>query len=42
MINTWQVNVSHGRDFHPFANQITKLQNVVKFKNVQNFHFHFN
>ena len=33
MVNTVQVNANHGRDLHPLANHMTKLQNFTKGEN---------
>ena len=30
MVNTVRVNADHGRDFHPLADHMTKLQNFTK------------
>ena len=33
MLNTVWVNADHGRDFHPLADHMTKLQNFIKEEN---------
>ena len=33
MVSTVLVNAGHGRDFHPFADYMTKLQNFTKEEN---------
>ena len=33
MVITVRVNADHGRDFNPFADHMTKLQNFAKDKN---------
>ena len=30
MVNTLRVKADHGRDFHPFADHVTKLRNFTK------------
>ena len=33
MVNTMWVNADHGRDLHPLANHMTKLQKFTKEQN---------
>ena len=33
MVNTVRVNADHGRDFNPFADQMTKIRNFTKGEN---------
>ena len=44
MVNIVRVNANHGRDFHPFADHMTKLRNFTKvdIRKFKHFHFHFN